>query len=154
MTRPLRWGLWLLAVALIVPGPVANALLDYPDAIEVVADVGFLALAAGAATTGALVTARVPGNAVGWILLALGAGIGLSIGAGAYAEVGATTALGPLPGERWMAWLGDVTFGSRSSTACPRSCSCCSRTGTRRRGPGASRRAWVPASRWRRSPSP
>ena len=109
MTRPLRWGLWLLAVALIVPGPVANALLDYPDAIEVVADVGFLALAAGAATTGALVTARVPGNAVGWILLALGAGIGLSIGAGAYAEVGATTALGPLPGERWMAWLGDVT---------------------------------------------
>jgi hypothetical protein len=105
--RRLTWLLWLLAVGLIVPGAVANALLDNANAIDLVADAGFMALAAGAATTGALVTTRVPGNAVGWILLALGAGIGFSIAAGAYGEASATSSLGPLPAERWMAWLGD-----------------------------------------------
>ena len=107
MTRWLIWLLWLVAIGLIVPGPLVNAILDYPDTIEVVADVGFMALAAGAATTGAMVASRVPGNAIGWILLALGAGVGFAIAAGAYAELSATTSLGPLPGARWMAWLGD-----------------------------------------------
>jgi hypothetical protein len=104
--RSLRWGVWLLVVVLVVPGPVANAVLDYPGGAALV-DIGFLALAAGAATTGVLVTTRVPGNAVGWILLALGTGIGFTIAAGAYAEASVTTSLGPLPGARWMAWLSD-----------------------------------------------
>ncbi len=103
--RRLPLVLWILAVGLIVPGAAANAVLDYPNAI--VPDLGFMALAAGAATTGALVATRVPGNAVGWILLALGAGVGFTIACGAYAEVSATTSLGPLPGARWASWLGD-----------------------------------------------
>jgi hypothetical protein len=100
---------WLALLLLAtVPGPVASALLDYPGGATLV-DVGFIAFAAGAAAMGALVTARLPGNAVGWILLALGAGIGLSIGAGAYAEASVAGSLGPLPADRWMAWLGGWT---------------------------------------------
>jgi hypothetical protein len=100
--RHARLALLLLVT---VTGPVATVLLDYPGGVTLV-DVGFLALAAGAATMGAIVTARLPGNAVGWILLALGVGIGLSIGAGAYAEASVASSLGPLPADRWMAWLG------------------------------------------------
>ena len=94
-----------LLLLLTVPGPVASVLLDYPGGVTLV-DVGFLALAAGAATMGAIVTTRLPGNAVGWILLALGVGIGLSIGFGAHAEASVTSSLGPFPADRWMAWLG------------------------------------------------
>jgi hypothetical protein len=99
-----RRVLLALLVVATVPGPVANALLDYPDSTALV-DVGFLVLAAGAATMGAFVIARIPGNAVGWILLALGVGIGLNIGTGAYAEASANGPLAPLPADRWMAWL-------------------------------------------------
>ncbi len=105
MTQRLTWLLWLGAIVFIVPGAVANMLLDYPNAI--VPDVGFMALAVGAATTGAIVATRVPGNAIGWILLALGAGVGFTIAAGAYGEVSTTTSLGPLPAAAWIGWLGD-----------------------------------------------
>ena len=105
MTQRLTWVLWLVAIVFIVPGAVANMLLDYPNAI--VPDAGFMALAVGAATTGAIVATRVPGNAIGWILLALGAGVGFTIAAGAYGEVSTTTSLGPLPAAAWIGWLGD-----------------------------------------------
>ena len=117
MRRRLPALLWAVAIVLIVPAGVANALLDYPDAIDLVAGFGFVLLGVGAATTGAIVAARVPGNVVGWILLALGGtGLGCVIAAGAYAEVSATTSLGPLPAAQWLAWLGSwlglpVVFG-------------------------------------------
>jgi hypothetical protein len=101
------WVLCALAVGLVVPGAVANALLDYPAVTDLVSGLGVTLLGIGAATTGALVATRVPGNAVGWILLALGTGLGFLIACGAYAEVSATTSLGPLPADRWLAWLGD-----------------------------------------------
>ena len=111
--------LWVVAMAMVVPGAVANAVLDYPDAIDLLAGFGFTLLGVGAASTGAIVSARVPGNAVGWILLGIGTGIGLTIGCGAYASVSGATSLGPLPGDQWMAWLGEwpgipVVFGFTS----------------------------------------
>ncbi len=117
IARRLPALLWVAAIVLIVPAGVANALLDYPDAIDLVAGFGFVLLGVGAASTGAIVAARVPGNAVGWILLSLGGtGLGFVIAAAAYAEVSATSSLGPLPADRWLAWLGSwlglpVVFG-------------------------------------------
>ena len=109
MRRRLPAALWALAIALVVPAGIANALLDYPAEIDLLAGFGFTLLGVGAATTGAIVAARVPANAVGWILLGLGCGIGLTIACGAYAEVSATTTLGPLPADQWLAWLGAWT---------------------------------------------
>ena len=109
--------LWVVAVACMAPAAVINALLDYARAIDLVANAGFTLLVIGAATTGAIVAARVPGNAVGWVLLALGTGMGFSILCGALAEASARTSAGPLPGDEWLAWLGSwlvipVIFGS------------------------------------------
>ena len=117
MTRRLPVLLWAAAVASILPAAVVNALRDYPDAVDLVANAGFTLLVIGAASTGAIVSARVPGNAIGWILLALGTVLGFSLAFGAYAEATATTARGPLPGHEWFAWLGSwtalpVVFGS------------------------------------------
>ena len=98
--------LWIIAIGSIVPGAVVNAILDRSDPIDLVANVGFTLLVIGAATTGAIVASRVPGNAVGWILLALGAGLGIPLACGAYAEASATTSAGPFPADEWLAWLG------------------------------------------------
>ena len=106
MRRRLPLVLWAVAIACAVPAAVVNAVLDQRDAIDLVANVGFTLLIAGAATTGAIVASRVPGNAVGWILLALGAGLGFTLACGAYAEASATTSAGPFPADQWMAWLG------------------------------------------------
>ena len=117
MTRRLPVLLWVAAVACIVPSAVLYVLLDYPSTIDLVANVGFTLLVVGAASTGAIVAARVPGNAVGWILLALGAGMGFSLLCGALAEASVRTLVGPIPGDEWLAWLGSwlvipITFGS------------------------------------------
>jgi hypothetical protein len=100
-------ALWLLACLLAVFGVGAVAVDDWPDALSLVADAAWLLLAVGAATTGALVCTRVPGNAVGWLLLALGLGIGTTIAFAEYAQVSRTTSLGPLPAAQWVAWFGD-----------------------------------------------
>ena len=55
------------------------------------------ALALGARGPAGIVAARVPANAVGWLLLVLGVGIGLPLAGGAYAELSVTTDEGPLP---------------------------------------------------------
>jgi hypothetical protein len=116
VSRRLPWLLWLLAMPLVIAGSVTNMVLDDADAIDLVAGLGFTLLGIGAATTGAIVSARVPDNAVGWILLGLGTGLGFVIACGAYGELSATTSAGPLPAARWLAWLGDwpgitVIFG-------------------------------------------
>jgi hypothetical protein len=98
--------LWLLAVVLTAAGTVVDAVLDWPGAYDLVADAAFLLLGVGAASTGAIVTTRVRGNAVGPVLLALGFGIGWTLALGAYAQAALTSA-GPLPAERWVAWFGD-----------------------------------------------
>jgi MFS family permease len=106
MRRRLPIVLWVVAIACIVPAAGVNAWLDQRETIDLLANLGFTLLVLGSATTGAIVASRVPGNAIGWILLALGAGLAFTLACGAYAEASATTSAGPFPGDQWLAWLG------------------------------------------------
>ena len=99
--RRLPLVLWILAVAAMLPAAAINAALDWGNTLDLVANVGFTLLILGAATTGAVVATRVPANAIGWTLLALGLGLAVGLLTGAYAEAG------PLPADEWMAWLGN-----------------------------------------------
>ena len=99
--------LWLLTVVLIAAGTAANVALDWPDALDIVADAMFMLLGFAAASTGAIVTSRVRGNAIGPLLLALGLGIAVPIAFGAYTQLSLHTSAGPLPAVRWVGWFGD-----------------------------------------------
>jgi hypothetical protein len=107
VSRRLAVALSVVGVVLIVPAAITNAVLDYVDPLDLVAGFGFMLLGVGASVTGGVVAARVPANAVGWVLIGLGVGIGFTLAFGAYAEVSSTTERGPLPGAAWAAWLGD-----------------------------------------------
>ena len=104
--RRLPFAAAALGIATIVPAAVINAVLDWPGTVDLIANLGFTLLVVGAAGTGAIVASRVPGNAVGWTLLALGAGLGVAMLCGAYAEWSALRSASPLPGEAWAAWVG------------------------------------------------
>ena len=59
-----------------------------------------------ASVTGGVVASRVPGNAVGWLLIALGVGVGV-ISPSAPTARWLHDRLGPLRGDACAAWLGD-----------------------------------------------
>lgn len=96
------------AFGLVLTGPV---LLIYARGSEAVAyGSSFAAVQATSALMGAVVASRLPRNPVGWILLALGVGLGLSSTASAYGALGVLSDHGPLPGDATAVWLGEWTF--------------------------------------------
>lgn len=106
VTPTLLRGLWALTTALVLAGAVATTVVDLTDSADLLFGLGFVLLGVGAATAGSVVYARVPGNAVGPILLSMGLGLGVLLTSGAYVELSLSTGMGPLPGAAWASWIG------------------------------------------------
>jgi hypothetical protein len=112
----LAWGLWALAVALVIPGPVLQTILGWRDEADIVALLALVAVQVGTASAGAVIASRLPRNPVGWSFLAMGAGIALALTLGVYGELGIDSRHGPLPADDIAAWIGSwialpVLFG-------------------------------------------
>jgi hypothetical protein len=97
-TRVLAWSLFGLFMALVVVGTLVAILGPAPDE-----DVFFMAVV-GYGFVGALIAARQPGNAIGWLLLAIGNLLALG------ALVDATVLLEDAPARELFAWLSDWTW--------------------------------------------
>jgi hypothetical protein len=65
----------------------------------------FLVLGLAFSLVGTLVSSRRPGNSVGWICLAIGLGLGLTVFVGEYNVYALQTRPGSLPGGEYAAWV-------------------------------------------------
>jgi hypothetical protein len=116
MRRRLPWLVWAPAMLLVLLGTVGLTVTTWSGPADLAWAIAFGLLGVASASTGAVVASRIPDNAVGWILLALGAGIGLLFAPEFYAELSRVREAGPLPGDEWAAWVGSwagvpVIFG-------------------------------------------
>lgn len=103
MSRVVAWSVWAAGCLLVLVGAASATGLDFTPS-ELPFGVAFAVLGVGAVSAGTVLIRRVPGNAVGPLLLTLGLGTGSLLTTGAYAEA----SLGrrdPLPGDAWAAWL-------------------------------------------------
>jgi hypothetical protein len=105
----LAWSLWGLSV-LMLPAIVVQVAFGWVGPSDLPFAVGFAALQLGAATTGAVIGSRLPGNAVGWIFLAMGLLMGILFVAGSYASLGLAGPGEPSPGAVFAAWVGSWIF--------------------------------------------
>jgi hypothetical protein len=67
--------------------------------------IAFGPLGLASAGTGAVVASRIPRNAVGWILLTLGAGTGLVLDLVTYAQLSVAGGHHPYPGDDYAGWI-------------------------------------------------
>ena len=108
MTAPrLAWSLCGLALLTVLSGP---GLLFVARHDALIFSVAFVAIQIPTAVVGALVASRLPHNAVGWILLGIGAGLGLVNTSSAYGTFGTVNERGPLPFDEIAAWIGSWGF--------------------------------------------
>jgi hypothetical protein len=105
----LAWSLWALAL-LMLPGVILQISLNWAGPTDVPFAVGFIAVQLCSATAGAIISTRVPGNAVGWIFLAIGVLLGLLFAAGAYSGLVIEMGYDSLPGGPFAAWIGSWIF--------------------------------------------
>jgi hypothetical protein len=115
----LGWAVWVVCIAIsgftltlailsIGLEPRVSGLDGNPSAADAVtAGVYFVAVAAFA-TVGAFVIWRRPGNAIGWVFLAIGAAVSVRVGAAQYAEYSLLVRPGSLPGGRVAVSLGEA----------------------------------------------
>ena len=110
-SRPSRlaWSLWALAL-LMMPGVILQIFLNWAGPTDVPFAIGFIAVQLCSATAGAVISSRAPGNAVGWIFLAIGVLLGLLFAAGAYSNLALDTGHVSLPGGPFTAWIGTWIF--------------------------------------------
>ena len=102
----LAWSLWAL-VLLLLPGVILEISFNWVGPTDIPFAIGFIAVQLGAATAGAIISSRLPGNAVGWIFLAIGLLLGLLFAASAYAELAIDL---DLPGGWFAAWISTWIF--------------------------------------------
>jgi len=98
----LAWSLFALAALLI---PIAPLLTIAGNETSLVFLLSFAAVQLSMASMGAFVASKLPSHRIGWLLLAIGLGLGLRESIGAYGELGNTTSSGPLPGDDIASWL-------------------------------------------------
>jgi hypothetical protein len=103
MTR-LTLSLCVVACVLTVSGAVVGVWAGPDDWDDAVVALPLSWVGISCAVTGALLASRLSGNAVGWLILAIGVGIGVLWSTAAYAELGILTSVGPLPGQEAAAW--------------------------------------------------
>jgi len=106
----IAWGVFALTMVLVPTGFVLNTIGGQDTFfIYVVFQLFFAAVQLTTACVGAVVASRLPGNRVGWILLAIGAGLGVRQALGGWGGLGAATA-GGLPGDDVAAWMTEWVF--------------------------------------------
>jgi hypothetical protein len=105
--RRLAWTLFGTVLILVVTGPASLPLSRDGALIYALA---FAAVLVSTALVGAVVASRIPDNAVGWVLLAMGVGLGVSSTGTAYGALGLLTEHGPLPYDDLAVWLGEWMF--------------------------------------------
>lgn len=102
----LAYGLGGLGLVLLVTGPV---LLTVAQHESLLFSLTFGAVELTTGCVGAVVAARLAHNPVGWLLLAISVGLGVSNTAAAYGEFGINSSSG-LPGDHVAAWFATWTF--------------------------------------------
>ena len=108
-TRRLPWAIWGFAVVLLgvtAALGVRNASLSEDPIFTGMA----IVMMVGYVTVGAFVTSRVPGNPIGWLLMATGTGFLIGVAASEYARYALYTNPGGLPFAFGAAWLNNWTF--------------------------------------------
>jgi len=105
----LAWALWVLTL-LLLPGTILQLSLNWAGPTDIPFAIGFLAVQLGCAIAGAIISSRLPANAVGWIFLAMGVLLGLLFAAGAYADLTIDMGYGSLSGGWIAAWIGSWIF--------------------------------------------
>ena len=139
----LAWSLWVVAIVLLIVNVVFSVRADALGDIGVFVFVYPIFLLAFA-TVGALIAARQPGNAIGWVFIGTGLAWAILGAADAYAAYALATGQEASLAARAADWV-NIWFYGRGSSCRSRSCSCCSRTGgCRRRAGGRScgSRSW------------
>jgi hypothetical protein len=105
----LAWSLWLISL-LLLPSVILEIYFNWGGPMDIPYAVGFVAVQLGTATAGVIISSRLPGNAVGWIFLAIGLLLGLLFAAGAYTDLVPDMGYATLPGDWIAAWIGSWIF--------------------------------------------
>jgi signal transduction histidine kinase len=101
----LAWSAWAVGALL---GGTGLVLTGLNDPIGTLIEGAILyAIFLGMATVGALAASRHPGNATGWIFLAIGFCAGIAFASSEYADYALRTRPGSLPGAVYVGWLSD-----------------------------------------------
>jgi len=102
----MSWALAGATVLALAPALVLLGLNDDQMAAGRIGTYAILAVAAGLyAGTGRLITSRLPGNAIGWLLALIGLAVAVTLVTEQYALYGLATALGSVPAAKLAGWL-------------------------------------------------